>query len=62
MVPLCSDVDTKIIKLVGRWRLDEMLKYLHVQAETLMINLAKLMVQSGSYYIHTNHEVPNLVP
>ena len=49
MVPLCSDVDTKIIKLVGRWRLDEMLKYLHVQAETLMINLAKLMVQSGSY-------------
>ena len=62
MALLCSSVETNIIKLVGRWRSYGMLRYLHMQVETLMRNVPKLMVQSGSYYIHTNHEVPNLVP
>jgi hypothetical protein len=33
MALLCAHVDTEIIHLVGRWCSDEMLRYLHVQAE-----------------------------
>ena len=32
MVLLCSGLDTDIISLIGCWRSDEMLRYLHVQA------------------------------
>ena len=37
MALLCGHVDTDVIKLVGRWRSDEMLKYLHLQAYPVMM-------------------------
>jgi hypothetical protein len=32
MALLCADVDSDRIRLLGRWKSDEMLRYLHVQA------------------------------
>jgi hypothetical protein len=36
MALLCAHVDTDIIRLVGRWHSNEMLRYLHIQAEPTM--------------------------
>ena len=61
MALLCSGIETDIIKLVGRWRSDEMLRYLHVQAEPLMKDFSCRMMHGGNYRFHPNHEVPNLI-
>ena len=57
---LCADVDPNIIQLLGRWRSDEMLRYLHLQAEPLMKNFAPRMLRGGNYRLHPNHSVPSL--
>ena len=49
MALLCASVDTDIIRLIGRWRSDEMFRYLHTQAAPLTKNLSRRMVDSGSY-------------
>jgi len=46
---LCAKVDTDIIRLVGRWKSDEMLRYLHVQALPHTARLAQDMVRHGSF-------------
>ena len=51
MALLCSAIDTDIIRLIGRWRSDEMLRYLHLQAEPLMQGFSKRMVTHGNYSI-----------
>ena len=48
MALLYSDGDTDIISLIGRWRSDKMLRYLHVQAEAIMRNYSKLMIIHGN--------------
>ena len=58
MALLCSGVDTDIISLIGRWRSDEMLRYLHVQAEPIMNNYSKLMIRHGNYNLVPHNEVP----
>jgi hypothetical protein len=58
MALLCSKVDTDIIKLVGRWRSDEMLRYLHAQAYPLMRSLATGMVHHGAFTFAPGHFVP----
>ena len=49
MTLLYSGVDNDIINLIGRWRSDEMLRYLHLQAEPIMRNYSKLMISHGNY-------------
>ena len=49
MALLCAHVDSDTIKLLGRWRSDEMLRYLHVQAQPVMKDFAAKMLQSGVY-------------
>jgi hypothetical protein len=44
MALLCAHVDTDIIRLLGRWRSDEMLRYLHVQAEPIMRDFSRRML------------------
>jgi hypothetical protein len=44
-----ADVDTDKIRLLGRWRSDEMLRYLHVQALPILTPLTDLMVHHGFY-------------
>jgi hypothetical protein len=60
MALLCGGVDTDIIRLIGRWRSDEMLvRYLlHAQAEPVMRRHSTLMLLGGDYTLHPNREVP----
>jgi hypothetical protein len=60
MALLSAKVDTDMIRLVGRWRSDEMLRYLHVQAEPTMRNFASLMLQHGTFVLLPNDNVPFL--
>ena len=49
MALLCKEIDPVIIKLLGRWRSDEMLRYLHLQAQPLMRGFAEIMLRGGDY-------------
>jgi hypothetical protein len=58
MALLVSRVDTDLIRLLGRWRSDEMLRYLHLQAQPIMQRFAPLMVAHGDYTLLPNGAVP----
>ena len=60
MALLCARVDDNIIKLVGRWRSDQMLRYLHLQAYPQMHTFAPLMVTGGTFRLLHNQEMPAL--
>ncbi|KAL7572412.1 hypothetical protein ACA910_006592 [Epithemia clementina (nom. ined.)] len=49
MALLCGRVDTDVIRLVGRWRLDAMFRYLHAQAIPDVAGLASTMLQHGQF-------------
>jgi hypothetical protein len=49
MALLCARVDTDLIRLIGRWRSDAMLQYLHVQAVPIMVPMAAHMLAGGAY-------------
>ena len=58
MALLCSGVDTDIISIIERWRSDEMMCYLHVQADPIMSNYSKLRISHGNYNLLPNNAVP----
>ena len=58
MALLCAQVDSNIIQLVGRWRSDEMLRYLHLQAYPLMRHLAPSMVRGGQFRMLSHQTMP----
>jgi ABC-type xylose transport system substrate-binding protein len=58
MALLCARIDTDIIRLVGRWRSDEMLRYLHAQAYPLMHTFATSMLLHGSFSLVPGSAVP----
>jgi hypothetical protein len=58
MALLCANVDTDRIRLIGRWRSDEMLRYLHVQAEPIMRHFSSRMLAGGNFTLLPNHEGP----
>ena len=58
MAVLCYSVDTDIISLIGRWRSDKILRYLHVQSEPIMRNYSKLMIRHGNYTLLPHNVVP----
>ena len=63
MALLCADIDHDRIKLVGRWRSDEMIRYLHVQAAPVMSKFSKAMITSGDFRLIPNRHVTDpLVP
>ena len=55
---LCSGIDKEIISLIGRWRSNEMMRYLHVQAEPIMRNFSKLIISHGNYNLLPHTDVP----
>jgi hypothetical protein len=57
MALLCADVDSERIRLLGRWKSDEMLRYLHVQALPIVAPLATLMVQHGHFSFIPNNRL-----
>ena len=58
MALLLARVDPDIIRLIGQWRSDEMLHYLHVQAQPLMKTYAQQMLNAGTYALIPNHTLP----
>jgi hypothetical protein len=58
MALLCANVDSDRIRLLGRWRSDEMLRYLHVQAEPLMRNFSSRMLAGGTFTLLPHQNVP----
>ena len=56
---LCGGVDTDVIRLLGRWRSDEMLRYLHTSAEPLMRNFASQMLSGGAFTLIPNQDCPS---
>lgn len=46
MALLVSGIDTDIIQLLGRWRSDEMFRYLHLTAEPITRDLASRMLRA----------------
>ena len=55
---LCGGVDTDIIRLLGRWRSDEMLRYLHTQAGPVLRDFSRKMLAGGSFTLIPNQQVP----
>jgi len=49
MALLCAKVDTDMIRLLGRWRSDKMLRYLHVQSFPLLAPIAHQMLHHGHF-------------
>jgi hypothetical protein len=58
MALLCAQVDTNVIRLLGRWRSDEMLRYLTVQAAPVMRDFASRMLNHGAFTLLPNNDVP----
>jgi hypothetical protein len=54
MALLCGSVNSNIIRLLGRWRSGEMLRYLHVQARPLMKDFDSKML-TGDFTFMPNH-------
>jgi len=50
------------IRLLGRWRSDEMLRYLHVQAYPVVASLAPAMLRHGNYTLIPNIQLPQTPP
>jgi hypothetical protein len=55
MALLCAHVDHDTIRLIGRWRSDEMLRYLHAQAQPVMHDFSRRMVRGGNYTFIPNN-------
>jgi hypothetical protein len=55
MALLCAEVDTDKIRLLGRWRSDEMLRYLHIQAYPLTATFAHQMLLHGNFALIPNN-------
>lgn len=60
MALLCAGIDGDRIRLIGRWRSDEMYRYLHVQAQPVMTGVAAAMFRSGHYRILPGSTLPTL--
>ena len=56
---LCAGVDTDVIRLLGRWRSDEMLRYLHTQAGPVTRDFARRMLSGGTFTLIPNQLVPS---
>ena len=53
MAMLCGGIDSDRIRLIGRWRSDEMYRYLHVQCQPIMAGVATIMLRGGDYRLNS---------
>lgn len=58
MALLCANVDTDIIRLLGRWHSDAMMRYLHLQAQPVMQGFASKMLSASDYNLHPGPSLP----
>ena len=59
MALLCGNVDYNVIKLLGRWHSDQMMRYLHAQAQPIVHRLAAKMYNHGQYTFLPTDTVPS---
>ena len=58
MALLCAGVGADWIRMVGRWRSDELYRYLHVQAQQVMAGLsAAAMLHGVTSSLHGSKQV-----
>ena len=58
MALLCGEIDADLIKILGRWHSDAMMRYLHQQAQPIMRKFAKAMFNNGTYSFLPEETVP----
>jgi hypothetical protein len=58
MALLCASIDPDKIHLLGCWRSDEMLRYLHVQAFPIVASLSSQMLHHGHSALIPNTPLP----
>jgi hypothetical protein len=58
MALLCGKVDFDLIRILGRWHSDAMIRYLHMQAQPVMQNFASTMFNNGTYDFLPDATVP----
>ena len=58
MALLCAKVDSNIIRLLGRWQSDVMMRYLHLQAQPIMNEFASRMLRGGNYVLAPGLNIP----
>ena len=58
MALLCGKVDKDTIQLVGRWKSDAVFRYLHAQALPLIKDLAKTIINNGTFTLLPGQEIP----
>ena len=56
---LCLGFGINIIKLIGLWISNDIIRYLHIQAEPLMSNFSQIMLMHVNYYFLTHQEEMN---
>ena len=62
MALLCGNVDTTDkISLLGRWKSDAMLRYLHVKALPLSYRFSERMIAHGNFTLYPGVAVPQAV-
>jgi hypothetical protein len=49
MALLCAGVGSDRLRMIGRWKSDELFRYLHVQAQPIMTGLSAAMLSGGSF-------------
>jgi hypothetical protein len=49
MALLCGKVDKNLIQMLGRWHIDAMIFYLHIQAQPSVQHFAAKMYNNGTY-------------
>jgi len=60
MALLCGNVDPDKIRLLGRWKSDAMLRYLHVQTLPLSYLFSERMIAHGNFTLYPGMAVPQL--
>ena len=62
MALLCGGVDSSRIRLLGRWKIWTMLRYLHLQSRAAMCGLSAAMLQGGKIDMPPPGSPPSIFP
>jgi hypothetical protein len=57
---LCGNVDMNLIHILGRWHIDTMIRYLHMQAQPMFQHFTAKMYNNGNCSFLPDETVPLL--
>jgi hypothetical protein len=60
MALICSKLDKNLIRMLGRWHSDAMIRYLHMQAQPIVQHFASKMYNNVTYSVLPDETVPLL--